>query len=191
MQYNSAMLDAILNADLWFENFLLSIRSPFFLHLFNWITFFGSTTVIIAITGLVGFYLFYSQRSKAYLVGLIVTVIGASATSSVVKILVNRARPGGLIPSIIETSPSFPSGHATLGIALYGFLAFLLCKIYPKNTAAIVAVATLLIVAIGFSRLYLGVHFPTDVLAGYLFGGLWLFIGMKVVTHLKANDIVQ
>jgi len=186
------MLTAVLNADLWFENFLLSIRTPFFLHLFNGITFLGSTAVIIAITGLSVFLLlFYKKRYRAYAVGLIATVIGASVTSYIVKLLVDRARPDGLISSIIETSPSFPSGHTTLGVALYGFLAYFLCKIYPKYTARIVTIATLLILAIGFSRLYLGVHFPTDVLAGYLFGGLWLLIGIKIVTLLKANAIVR
>ncbi|MFA5745164.1 MAG: phosphatase PAP2 family protein [Candidatus Paceibacterota bacterium] len=185
------MLDTILNADLWFENYLLSIRAPFFLHLFNWITFFGSTVAIIVLTGIVGLYLFYSRHAKAHAIGLTTTIIGAAASSYIVKILVGRARPGGLIPSIIETSPSFPSGHATLGMALYGFLAFLLCKMYPKNTTLIVTGATLLILAIGFSRLYLGIHFPTDVLAGYLLGGLWVIIGIKIAARLPANDIVR
>lgn len=185
------MLTAILNADLWFENMMLGIRTPFFLDLFNWVTFLGNTTTVIAITGLAALYIFYFQRSKVYALGLIVTIVGASATSYIVKLLVDRARPGGLIPAIVETSPSFPSGHATLSLALYGFLAYFLCnKMYPKSTAVIITIATLVILAIGFSRLYLGVHFPTDVLAGYLFGGLWLLIGIKMVTRLKANDIV-
>lgn len=185
------MLDVILTADLWFENMMLGIRTSFFLDLFNWVTFLGNTTTVITITGLVGLYLFYSKHPRVYTLGLIVTIIGAGATSYILKILVNRTRPDGLIPSIIETSPSFPSGHATLGMALYGFLAYLLCKTYPKYTAFIVTGATVLILALGFSRLYLGVHFPTDVLAGYLFGGLWLLVGIKVVTLLKSNAIVR
>lgn len=171
---------------------MLGIRTPFFLHLFNWITFWGSSTVIVTITGIVVlFLLFYKKRYQAYAVGLIATIIGAGITSNLLKMLVDRARPSGLIPVIFEEfSPSFPSGHATLGIALYGFLAYLLCKIYPKYTALIITITTLVILAIGFSRLYLGVHFPTDVLAGYLLGGLWLLIGIKIIARLQANDIV-
>jgi len=185
------MLDAILTADLWFENMLFSIRTPFFLDVFNWITVLGSTVVVATVTAIVVIILLFSQRFKIYTTGLIATVIGASATSYILKILIDRVRPSGLIPSAIETSSSFPSGHATLSVALYGFLAYLLCKIYPKNTVLISTLATLIILAIGFSRLYLGVHFPTDILAGYIFGGVWLLIGIKIMTLLKTNDIVR
>ncbi|MCX6787201.1 MAG: phosphatase PAP2 family protein [Candidatus Kaiserbacteria bacterium] len=185
------MLNTILNADVWFENMLLGVRTPFFLHLFNWVTFFGNTIVVVAVTGIVGICLLLSQRFKAYAGGLAAAVIGASGASYILKILVGRARPSGLIPSAIETSFSFPSGHTTLAMTLYGFLAYLLCKLYPKNAAAIVTLATLVIFVIGFSRLYLGLHFPTDVLGGYLLGGLWLLIGIKITALLKRDAIVR
>jgi undecaprenyl-diphosphatase len=185
------MLSFILTADLWFENMLLGIRTPFFLHIFNGVTFFGNTAVVIGITGIVVMFLLFSKNYKSYAAGLFTAVIGAGATSYSMKTIIERARPGGLIPSAVETSSSFPSGHATLAMALYGFLAYVLCKLYPKHSAVIVTLATVIIFAIGFSRLYLGMHFPSDVLAGYLLGGPWLSIGIKVVALLKRNDIVQ
>lgn len=189
--YNSTMLGLILTADLWFENMLLGIRTLFFLHIFNGVTLFGNTVVVIGITGIVGMFLLFSKNYKSYAAGLFAAVIGAGATSYIMKTIIGRARPGGLIPSVVETSSSFPSGHATLAMALYGFIAFLLCKLYPKYTAAIVALATIIILAVGFSRLYLGVHFPSDVFAGYLLGGLCLLIGIKITALLKRNDIVK
>lgn len=183
------MLNIIASADLWFENMLLGVRTPFLLHVFNAITLLGNTVIVIAITGIIGIVLF-SKRVRAYATGLIITVAGAGLTGYVGKEVVKRARPGGLIPTAVETSFSFPSEHAILAIALYGFIAYALYKMYPKYAAVIVTLATLLILAIGFSRLYLGVHFPSDVLAGYLVGGIWLLIGIKITTSLKRNAIV-
>jgi undecaprenyl-diphosphatase len=97
------------------------------------------------------------------------------------KDLVRRARPDGLIPAIRETGFSFPSGHATGSMAFYGFTAFILCRLYPRYAKAVVTIAAVIILTIGMSRLYLGVHFPSDVVGGYLVGGLWLFIGIKAV----------
>lgn len=177
--------NVLLAVDGWFENLLLGIRTPFFLLFFHWITALGSTVVVIMVTGIAGIVLFFSARYKAYAAGIVTTVIGASGTSYGMKIFIERARPSGLIPSIIETSFSFPSGHATLALALYGFLTYFFCKRYPKNAKTIVAISAPIILAIGFSRLYLGVHFPSDVLAGYLLGGLWLLIGIEITALLK------
>jgi len=185
------MLSVILTADLWFENLLLTVRTPFFLHLFNWISLLGNTVVVLGIMGIIGLFLLFFKYDKAYVAGLFATVIGAGGMGYVMKMLIERARPNGLIPSTIETSFSFPSGHATLAMALYGFGAYLLCKLYPKNAAVIVTLTTLIILVIGFSRLYLGVHFPSDVFAGYLLGGIWLLIGIEITTLWKRNDIVK
>lgn len=179
------MLNSILFADEWFENIILGIRTNSLLNAFNWITFLGETSVVIAITAAVVIFLFIFKKNKAYAVGFLTTIIGASGTSYILKTLVERARPDGLIPAVTETSYSFPSGHATLAIALYGFLTYFLCKRYPKNSVLIITLATLIILAIGFSRLYLGVHFPSDVIAGYLLGGIWLFIGIKITKLIR------
>jgi undecaprenyl-diphosphatase len=167
----------IFSIDTWFENLMLNIRTPFFLEVFKGITFFGSVTTILAIGGLVALYLAY-KRYWPYLVGLAVTVGGAGISAFILKDIIARARPGGLIQAVAETSYSFPSGHATSSMALYGFIAFVLCKLYPERKRCVITAATLIILAIGFSRLYLGVHFPSDVLAGFALGGFWLWVGI-------------
>jgi membrane-associated phospholipid phosphatase len=103
--------------------------------------------------------------------------IGAAALGvELVKAGVARARPDALEPLIVEHGFSFPSGHATLSMVAYGVLAVLISRSRlppPVRTAAIVGLA-LLVVGIGISRIWLGVHYPTDVLAGWTAG--WVVV---------------
>lgn len=183
------ILNSLLSADLWFENMLLGIRTPFGLQICNGITFFGNTATVILIAGIVGAILLLNKSYRPYIAGLVTTLAGAAGSAYVLKELVMRARPGGLIPyAAVETSYSFPSGHATASIALYGFIAFLLYKLYPRYKTGTIVVAVLIILSIGFSRLYLGLHFPSDVIAGYVVGGLWLWLGMWITNKLLASQ---
>ncbi|MHB0865775.1 MAG: phosphatase PAP2 family protein [Minisyncoccota bacterium] len=167
--------------DLRFENLLLSIRTPFFLHVFEGITFFGSVVAVTSIAVAVGIFLAVRKSSRGYFAGFMVTILGAAVSLGAMKEIVGRVRPGGLIPAFFEPGFSFPSGHATISVALYGFIAFLLLRHYPRYKRSIVIVTALVAMSIGFSRLYVGVHFPSDVIAGYALGGLWLLSGMGVV----------
>ena len=177
--------------DLWFENLLLTVRTPFLLSVFDEITFLGNSFVVMGIAGIVGLFLWYSKVYRAYVMGLVVTLLSAATTGYAMKVLVGRARPSGLIPSLSETSFSFPSGHATAAMALYGFLAYLLCRLFPTKKPTVITAATLLIGSIGFSRLYLGVHFPSDILAGYILGGICLLIGISVAEDLEHKGVVR
>ena len=181
------MIHTILSADAWFENWMLSLRTPFFLQAFNGVTWFGNTATVIGIAALIGIFCLYHTPYRRYLAGFVVTLGGAAATAYALKEIIGRARPGGLIPSAVESSFSFPSGHATLGVALYGFIAFILCRRYPERAKAIIVTAAIVILAIGFSRLYLGLHFPTDVIGGYLVGVLWLFFGIEITKRLQKD----
>lgn len=182
------ILNAISANDLWFENLMFGIRTPFGLHIATWVTFLGNAATVIAIAGLIGALLIFSKSHRTYFIGLFTTLAGASASAYFLKEIVGRARPSGLIPVISETDFSFPSGHATISIALYGFIAFLLCRLYPRYRWVVVAIASLIILSIGFSRLYLGLHFPSDVIAGYVVGGFWLLMGSKLTNRLQAHS---
>lgn len=181
----------IVTSDLRFENMLLDIRTSFLIKVFNVITLLGNALVVMGIAGIVGIILLFSRHYRAYAVGLAVTLIGAAATDYGMKEVMERARPDGLIPSIIETSFSFPSGHATAAMALYGFAAYILCVLFPARKLFVVATAVLVIGIIGFSRLYLGLHFPSDVIAGYILGGLWLLIGIECVRRTRNGYTYQ
>jgi undecaprenyl-diphosphatase len=102
---------------------------------------------------------------------------------------IGRERP--LLEHLVkEHSLSFPSGHSTAGMVLYGTI-LILVTIYVKNRyikRSVQAVLTALIFVIGVSRIYVGVHFPTDVLGGFLLGGMWLCFSYPVCEKIKGNN---
>jgi undecaprenyl-diphosphatase len=180
----------ILN-DFQFDIFLLLYRTHLFLQIFGAITLLGNTAVVIGIMAIVGIALFFSRFHNAYVIGLATALVGAGGTDFVMKTLVGRARPGDPIRTLVETDPSFPSAHATFSMALYGFLAYFLCTHYPKYAPLFIAGASILILLIAFSRLYLGVHWPSDILAGLSLGALWLLIGIAVTKKFLGVQALQ
>jgi undecaprenyl-diphosphatase len=104
------------------------------------------------------------------------TIGAASLGVELVKLLVSRARPDLLDPLIEEHGFSFPSGHSTLSMVAYGVLAVLLTRSrLPRRAATLVVIGLgVLVVLIGISRVWLGVHYPTDVIAGWTAG--WVIV---------------
>ena len=92
----------------------------------------------------------------------------------------------------VERSFSFPSGHATLAAAFYGFLAYAIVRDAPARgqRAGVAGALLMLVVAIGLSRMYLGVHFLSDVLGGYLLGLTWLIGGIVVAEITRRRSSV-
>lgn len=116
---------------------------------------------------------------------------GAIILNNGLKLRFTRPRPTLWESLIQETSYSFPSGHALGSIVLYGSFAYLLARSYPSRSPLIYGVASVIITLIGLSRLYLGVHYPTDIIAGYIIGFLWLRICIKLFKHyaVKLNPM--
>jgi membrane-associated phospholipid phosphatase len=115
--------------------------------------------------------------------GLVVAAAGCAALNQLLKSVYQRARPD-LFPGPFHlTSYSFPSGHAMGAIVCYGMLAFLGARLLrqPRHRVALVLVAALLVLGVGLSRIYFGVHFPTDVLGGFIAGAIWLVISIQIV----------
>jgi undecaprenyl-diphosphatase len=179
------MMNALLAADLAFEQLLLSIRTPLGVQFWSDVTFFGSVTTIAVLALVVAVFL-YRKRRWPLLAGLVLTLGGAGATAFILKEVVARARPGALLQAIAETGYSFPSGHASMAMAFYGFAAYIEANLYPRYRGAAAVIAIVLILGIGVSRLYLGVHYPTDVLGGYAVGGLWVLLGILLTRRTHA-----
>ena len=160
------------------EEYLYFVRSDFWVDIFLWITVLGKEAVLLYLAAVVSIILWlYKKRAEA--VSLWIAVLGAGLFTLLGKTFLHHARPGGFIPVYFEDSSSFPSGHAALALAFYGYLtSFLWREIFKKWVARIVVlvIGIVLAGAIGFSRLYLGVHYLSDVLGGYLIGLFWLFI---------------
>jgi len=176
--------------DVQIEMFLFGIRTPLLVSVFSWITVLGESLLIIASTGLLCAVLWRSTPHRAYAVGLAIAVFGAGISGTALKLLVGRARPSGVLPVIAETSYSFPSMHATLSMAFYGFTAYMLCRLFPAKKPLILTLSMLLIGVIGVSRLYLGVHFPSDVLAGFILGGLWIVGSIRIIKMFYSAQTV-
>jgi undecaprenyl-diphosphatase len=123
----------------------------------------------------VAVFVFYRRGWRLSAVLLVVSTGGSVVLTTVLKGVFQRTRPELFDAGYQASFYSFPSGHATVAVGFYGMLTVILA--YRMRGAARWAVAAcglLVVLLIGFSRLYLGVHYPTDVLAGYLSALLWL-----------------
>jgi len=138
------------------------------------ITDIGFGTSYIIIVAAVFLLLTYIKRWRE-MAALAICLAGGAVLSLLLKNLFHRARPD-LLRVVQETSYSFPSGHALASMCFYGMVAFLLMRTIAnwRGRLAIMTLAVITIIAIGISRIYLGVHYPTDVVAGYAAGSMWL-----------------
>ena len=138
------------------------------------VTALGYYWVVIPLLALVEA-LFYLLRWRLSAVLLAVSTVGGVVLTTVLKSVFRRARPEVIESGYTAGFYSFPSGHATIAVGFYGTLAFILAY-HLRGVArwAVVALGCLIVLAVGFSRLYLGVHYPTDVLAGFLATPVWL-----------------
>jgi undecaprenyl-diphosphatase len=118
---------------------------------------------------------FYQRGWRLSAILLLVSTAGSAVLTTVLKSVFQRARPELFDSGYQASFYSFPSGHATVAVGLYGMLTVVLAYRLRGTARWAVAVTGILVVLlIGFSRLYLGVHYPTDVVAGYLAALLWL-----------------
>ncbi len=157
-------------------NVLLSIRS---LHrswldpIMVFITNIGDPRVLLVICVSLSVILVL-RHYKAEAMTIAIAGFGALGLNFVLKNLFARARPELWSRIVDVTNYSFPSGHAMLSMVMYGLLGYLLATRFYQWRGVIATISTLLILLIGFSRLYLGVHWFTDVIGGYAAGLVWL-----------------
>ncbi|TJY40961.1 phosphatase PAP2 family protein [Cohnella pontilimi] len=139
---------------------------------FSWIGKTGPATLVFVI---LAFVLFFVLRHRKELILLTAAAGGAPLLNRVLKAAFQRERPN--IHRIVEeVGYSFPSGHAMASFAMYGAIGYLLWRHVPSLAGRIllIAVCSFMIIMIGLSRIYLGVHYPSDVLGGYLASWVWL-----------------
>jgi undecaprenyl-diphosphatase len=139
----------------------------------------------------VAVFVFYLKGWMLSAVLLSVSTVGGALLTFFLKAVFERARPEFFDSGYTASFYSFPSGHATVAVGLYGMLTMVLAyRLRGVARWAVAACGVLLVLLIGFSRLYLGVHYPTDVLAGYLAAPLWLvFVGAPYVAWLSIRGL--
>lgn len=137
------------------------------------ITELGSTWAVLAVAALTLVLAVAIGPWRHGVVGAITTTL-ASLANSTIKLAIARERPELLEPLVLERGFSFPSGHSALGMVAYGILAVVVARSrLPRRVrAGLIAALILLVILIGISRVWLGVHYPTDVLAGWITGGV-------------------
>ena len=134
----------------------------------------GSTIVLGIITFAVVGYLFLIRKpAVAWL--MLIAVLGGIALNNLLKFAFARPRPDFVTHAARVFTTSFPSGHATLSAITYLTIGTLLARTQPSFTISLyfMSLATFLTMLIGMSRIYLGVHYPTDILGGWCIGGAW------------------
>ena len=166
--------------------YFASIRTIVGSYMFIWISEFGSVFVILGIALIVGLLLLIKRRF-AEAAGLALAVGGSGIVVEVLKWVIARPRPDRAFAAYIEMGGSFPSSHAAESVALYGFLAFLFIRLSPRTlrNRIITDILILLPCIIAFGRLYLGVHYVSDVVVGMVIGGVFLAGGVMLTWKMS------
>ena len=147
----------------------------------------------IAVVLLVSTAFLWATRHRYSVLLLWVAVVGGEILNSTLKSVFDRPRPR-LFPWLTHASfSSFPSGHSMTAVIVYVTLAYLVARLEPSKAMRRLtfAVTAVLVLGVGLSRMYLGVHYPSDVLAGYLAGGAWATfcaLGMEAVRHFRVRE---
>jgi undecaprenyl-diphosphatase len=171
------------NTIVFFDSSIISyvqgLEAPWLTTIMRFFTFIGDTIPVIILT-LVSLLLLYKVLNhRAELVLFLAVMLGANILFLTLKSFFHRARPD--LHRLAEaTNYSFPSGHATMAFALYGVLTFLLWRHIntPFKRTIHIIVSSIVILSIGISRIYLGVHYPSDILAGYFISAFWLTLAI-------------
>lgn len=179
--------ESIINFDKYFAALFLNWRTDFGIEIFRVITFLANLEFALPLAALVLVFLII-KKYRTFVWPFALTILSAELTTLIGKIIIERVRPED--GALVMLDFSFPSGHATIAMALYGFLAYLIITQIKKKSVkvAVFLVAVTLILVIGFSRLYLGVHYVSDVLAGYLVGLLALLSGISLRAWFKYQE---
>ena len=168
---------SLLSADLAVENWVTVHRDLDLTQVFMWITQLGNVYAISALF-VFSFLVLLSMRKRVEALCLAGSLLACFLSTYFLKYELERPRPEHAF--YLETSFSFPSGHASMSVVLYGMLAYLLVKRFKKmrQKMLVIVPSVLLVLLIGASRIYLDVHYLSDVLGGLLLGSIFLSLGI-------------
>lgn len=169
----------ITNLDNYTNNIFLNLRTESLTDIFLFITNLADWPIILFLLFAISIILI---RKKAYrlLVALLSINTSAFLISTLLKFLTQKPRPPLELAVYPEFSSGFTSTHSAIAISFYGFCIYLLwqTKLFPAAKIILTSILTILIILIGISRIYLGVHWLSDVVGGYTVGGLILGVGI-------------
>lgn len=184
------MLGALLALDNSALQWFASVRTISGTYMAIGISEFGSTVVVVGLAA-IAILVLALYRKWPEIAGFILAVGGSGAVALILKTAIHRLRPSIQYAAFRENDFSFPSGHAVKAVALYCFLAFLIARTWPAGRARTIAITLLpaLALLISLSRLYLGLHYVSDVLAGIILGSAFVLAGAYLTRMIERRWI--
>lgn len=162
-------------------DYIHNSTSPMVVHIMNLISWLGSPTFFLTIGLSVFVYLLRNKKKKNAKL-LLLSVVGSFLLNAIIKNMFSRIRPLNYM-LIDQGGYSFPSGHSMVSMTFYTTLAYILLEnVKDKRTRIFIWIGNFVLVGlIGFSRIYLGVHWPTDVIVGFFLGFIFFLITKTIV----------
>jgi undecaprenyl-diphosphatase len=165
----------IINFDRIIINSVQGLETTVLTNVMKFFTFIGSAPFVIVLSLFLLFFLYKVLHHRLELILFVAAITGSAILNGILKNFFQRVRPD--FHRLIEIEGySFPSGHAMNAFTVYGIISFLLWRHITSSLGRwiLIFVSVVMILAIGISRIYLGVHYPSDILGGYFASGFWL-----------------
>lgn len=178
------------NGSLFFDNPIMqsaySLRNKGLSLLFKFITFLGDSKFIVLISVVCAAFFYFYKKDKYAGILFLVNTVNTAILNQGIKFIVRRPRPENLI--IDEDGFSFPSGHAMMSMCFYALVIYLIWKSKLNKDLKIIITALIiyLIYIIGFTRIYFGAHYPSDILGGYMITLTYMLVFIPMY-----NDIMK
>ncbi|KHF37925.1 hypothetical protein LQ50_24445 [Halalkalibacter okhensis] len=186
------MTEQTLQIDHRIITFIKNIEHPQVTKGMKALSFIGNTWPVVFISIILLFVIYKIYRKRDEVLLFIIVSLGSTGINQVLKYAFKRERPL-LDPLIHESGYSYPSGHSMAALSLYGIITFLFWRHIQSSIGrnVLIIFSIIMILSIGLSRIYLRVHFPSDVLGAYLLSGFWLFLTIWVYQYLKDKQYNQ
>lgn len=184
--------DPLIRSDLRVSTFLQTMRAPALNAVMVFFTYLGNWQIIVG-TAIAFSALLYRRQKWWWLISFLAAFACGEATMQLVKLGFGRARPDLQNAILPAAGASFPSGHTLASMVVYGTLTiYLMSRVDRLPVKFVIALlGTLTIALVGFSRIYLGVHWPSDVLASFALGAAWIFTSMAVTSIMFSRRETQ
>lgn len=190
----SIQSDAIVYFDKVVISFVQGWEAPWLTTIMTFFTWVGSAFVVTPITIIVFLLLYFRWKKHAQAYLLVFVIVGTVSLNTLLKLYFKRERPE--IHRIMDaTGFSFPSGHTMMAFSLYAILGFIAWRIINTKAGAVMLILFVIFMTciIAISRIYLGVHYPSDIVGGLFASGLWLTISIALymsfqTRHAKKNE---